>query len=103
MNREVLDGKRIMHIDTSCKFYEKKDTGIAYKIVGSEKHKGLIISNKLKRELDKKINANKNYAKLYAVCIYSLIEGSLNDFDILVICGDERFDKVKIYLDALFN
>ncbi len=88
--------------DTSCKFYEKKDTGIAYKIVNNGEHKGIILSNKLKRELDYKINTHKNYAKLYAICIFYLIKDNLDDFDILVICGDEHFNKVRKNLDILF-
>ena len=98
-----ISKKRIMHIDMSCKFYEKRDSGVAFKILKSGAHKGLVLSNKLKRELDRDIHAYEDYARLYAICIYTLIENNLDDFDILVVCGDEEFDDVKKYLDMIFR
>ncbi len=99
----MLDEKRIMHVDTSRQFYERADTGIAFKIVKSREHGGLVLSNKLKRELDKNIKSYENYSKLYAICIYNLIKDNLKIFDILVICEDENFNKTKQYLGALFR
>src|SRR3989344_2949112 len=96
------DGKRVMHIDTSCKLYEKADTGIAYKIVKINDHRGLALSNKLKRKLDNELWAYEDYPRLYAICIYYIIREDLDKFDILVICGDEHFLSVKLYLDQLF-
>ena len=98
-----IENKRIMHIDTSIKFYQLGNTGIASKIVGSGQHKGVVVSNKLKRELDRDLTAGHDYARLYAICIYYLIKDNLDDFDILVICNDENFIYVKLYLDLLFN
>ena len=103
MNAILKYGERIMHIDVSGRYYEKRDSGIAYKIIKTDEHKGLVLSNKLKRELDRDIKLYQNYEKLHAICIYSLIESSLDDFDTLVICGDEEFDPVKFYLDILFK
>lgn len=102
MNLEELNNKKVMHIDTSCKLYERKDTGIAYRIIGSNAHKGLALSKKLKKELERDFNIDKDYAKLYAICIYYLIKDDLDIFDILVICGDEDFSRTKKYLDILF-
>ena len=100
--QDILDGKRVMHIDTSCKLYENKDTGIAYKIAGTNAHKGLVLSKKLKKELKRThFNINKNYAKLYAICIYYLIMNDLKEFDILIVCADEDFKNVKDYLNLL--
>lgn len=101
--KAYFDGKRVMHIDTSGKLHENKNTGIAYKIVDSKEHKGLALKGTLKKELRKKLKLNRDYAKLYAICIYSLIKENLDSFDILVICEDEDFSKVKEYLNILFK
>lgn len=103
MNIEDLNGKRVMHIDTSNRFYQKRNTGIAYRMIKTHEHKGLGISNKLKRELDRDLNAGEDYARLYAICIYFLIKDDLDKFDILIICNDELFLYVKEYLDILFS
>lgn len=103
MNLEDLNGKRVMHIDTSRRFRQIGDTGIAYKIIKTNEHKGLGVSNKLKRELDRDLNAGEDYARLYAICVYFLIKDDLDKFDILIICNDEPFLYVKEYLDLLFS
>ena len=76
MNKE-FDRDGVMHIDTSSKLYERKNTGIAYKIIKSNKHKGLGLSLRLKKELEKDLNANKDYARIYAICIYYLIKNDM--------------------------
>jgi hypothetical protein len=98
----IFEGKRVMHIDTSCKIYENKDTAIAYKIIESKIHKGLVITRKIKKGLIKGLGV-KNFAKIYAIAIYYLIREDLELFDILVICGDEKFSDVKNFLGILFN
>ena len=98
-----LDKKRVMHIDTSCKLYERKNTGIAYKMIRSNEHKGLCLSLKLKKELERDLKINRDYARIYAICIYLLIKDDLDKFDILVICGDEDIKLVKKYLNFLFS
>ncbi len=103
MDEKELNEKRIMHIDTSGKLYEKGTSGIAYKIIGSGLHKGLALSVRFKKELEKRLMVNRNYAKLYAICIYYLIKESLDLFDVLVICVDENFLFVKGYLNILFK
>ena len=92
-----------MHIDISKRFNQKGDSGIAFKIIPSKKHKGIVISNKLKKELIRGFKLDEDYAKLYAICIYYLIHDELDSFDNLVICNDEPYFKVKEYLDILFN
>ena len=103
MDQKEFDGKRVMHIDTSCKLHENRDTGIAYLILKTKIHKGLVLSKKLKRELKRDINADEDYARVYAICIYYLIKDDLKNFDVLVICGDENYISVKKYLDLLFE
>ncbi len=97
-----IEGKRIMHIDTSKRFYQQGHTGIAFKIIGTGQHKGLVVSERTKRELDNSLESFNDYARHYAICIYYLIKDSLDLFDTLVICNDEDFVYVKLYLDILF-
>lgn len=92
-----------MHIDTSSKMYEKGDTGVAYKIIKTNTHKGLGLSSKLKKELRRDLDAEYDYARLYAICIYYLIKNDLHLFDTLIICNDEDFIPVRDYLDLLFS
>lgn len=97
-----FDG-RTMHIDVSIRFYQKGDSGIAFKIIPTNEHKGLVLSNKLKRVLRKKLNFKEDYARLYSICIYYLIRNDLDSFDNLVICNDESYEDTKKYLDLLFH
>ncbi|HNZ52077.1 MAG: hypothetical protein BWY36_00427 [Candidatus Diapherotrites archaeon ADurb.Bin253] len=100
---DYTHGKRVMHIDTSHKLYEKHVTGIAYKIVKTKEHRGTALSPKLKKELEKKLDANYDRARIYAIVIYFLIKDKLNLFDDLIICNDEDFQSVKEYLYLLFQ
>jgi len=103
MRVDNINRERTMHIDTSCKLYESKNTGIAYKIIGSNKHKGLALKRSLKNELKKDLNVDYDYARLYAICIFYLIKDDLDLFDTLIICGDEHFLFVKEHLSILFE
>jgi len=96
-------GKRVMHIDTSHKLYERHVTGIAYKVTKSKEHRGTALSLKLKKELERKLDANYDRARIYAIVIYFLIKDKLNIFDDLIICNDEDFQSVKEYLHLLFQ
>ena len=94
---------RTIHIDVSRRFYQKGDSGIAFRIIPSQIHGGGALSNKLKKELARDLQVDKNYELLHAICIYYLICNELDNFDNLVICNDELYSKVKNYLDFLFN
>lgn len=97
-----FDG-RTMHIDVSKRFYQKGDSGVAFKIISTNEHKGIILSNKLKKGLKKNLKIEKDYARLYAICIYYLIRDDLDSLDNLVICNDELYEDTKNYLDLLFQ
>jgi len=103
MQSDFNDIEKVMHIDTSCKLYEKKNTGIAYRITKSNIHKGIVLSKKLKKELERDLNVQEDYARMYAIAIYFLIKEDLDQFSVLVICGDENFNYTKRYLDLLFE
>ena len=92
---------RTMHIDVSRRFYQKGNSSVAFKIIPSNNHRGMALSNKLKNELKKDFNIG--YAQLYSICIYYLIYDRLDSFDNLVICNDENYMRVKKYLDILFS
>jgi len=92
-----------MHIDTSVKLHKKGNTGIAYKIIGSGNHKGMVLGSSLKRDLIKNLLVSKDYARVYAICIFYLIKDNLDLFDTLIICEDENITHVKKYLLILFE
>ena len=101
--RDYTNGKRVMHIDTSHKLHERNDTGIAYRMIKTREHKGTAISLKLKKELERKLDAGYDRARIYAIVIYFLIKDSLDIFDELIICGDEDYTSTKEYLHLLFS
>jgi hypothetical protein len=101
-SKNNLNG-RTMHIDVSRRFYQEGDSAIAFKITPSQKHKGIIISNKLKKELRRDLKTDENYPKLCAIYIYYLIKEDFDLFDNLIICDDEIYAEVKKYLDSLFE
>lgn len=53
VKKNYFDG-RTMHIDISRRFYQKGNSGVAFKIIPSNYHKGMALSNKLKNELKKR-------------------------------------------------
>ncbi len=94
---------RTMHIDTSRRFYQIGDSAIAFKVIPTQEHKGMILSNNLKKELKRDLHCEEDYERMYAICIYYLIKDNLDLFENLVICNDEKYVSVKSYLDLLFR
>lgn len=95
--------KKIMHIDMSTRFFQKGVSGVAFKIINSGQHKGIVLNVRLKNKIKEKLAVECNYPKLYAIFIYYLIYESLDLFDMLVICNDEKYFEVKEWLDVFFN
>src|SRR3989338_6670523 len=83
-----------MHIDISKIFNQKGDSGIAFKIIPSKKHKGIVISNKLKKELIRGFKLDEDYNKLYS----SKFITSLSK--LREISGDH---KIRSYADNIAN
>ena len=100
---DKYNNEKVMHVDTSSKLYEKNNTGIAYKVIKTNFHKGLGLSSKLKKELKRDLYIQYDYARLYAICIYYLIKDDYDLFETLIICGDEDFNSVRDYLELLFS
>ncbi len=87
----------------SEKFYREKTVGIAW--INNEKtlHKGLSMTGKLITKLISKNNANKNFARLYAICIFLIIKDNISMIRKMIICNDEEFSKVKKDLEDLIK
>lgn len=96
--------KDIFHIDMSGRIYENKTIGVA--LVGTETKinygcalKGNLIKF-VKRNLFGK-NVFQDSAKLYAICIFLLLNCIKDKILTLVICNDEDFTAVNKFLVRL--
>lgn len=87
----------IVHVDLSKKFWERGHTGVAAINTDKKFHRGLALSPYLKKSLVKTTEFTD--AKLYAICIWSVIKDDLNSIDLLVICDDAPFRNVKAYIE----
>ncbi len=99
--------KEYFHIDLSTQFSKKGNTGIACLRLPSKKHKGCALNNRIKRYIERTLFSKKNlrreYAKLYGTCIYFLVEKELDEIEKLVICNDEDFSFVRLFLEKLLK
>lgn len=94
------------HIDMSGKLYAEGNCGIACINSRTRIHNGCALSGRLKRLIEKNLfntTTAEDYAKIYAICIYYLIKDKVNEIENLIICNDEKFIYVKLYLEELFG
>ncbi|MBU1203715.1 MAG: hypothetical protein KKG60_01460 [Nanoarchaeota archaeon] len=94
------------HIDLSHKLWAKKTTGIACVNSMTKEHNGCVLTRQFKESIKKdffKDFPKRNYARLYALCIYYLIRDKEKKIRRLIICNDEHFDFVKEYLVSFLN
>lgn len=92
------------HIDLSGCFFHRGSTGIACIGAESKKHRGCVLKSNTKEKITKTLfigSREEENAKLYAICISYLIKGIIKDIKTLIICNDENFLYVKLYLEAL--
>lgn len=92
------------HVDLSVKFWKRSTTGIACVAASSKYHVGCALSSQLKKGIARHLftgHGRKDRAKLYAICIYYLINDITQNIRRLIICNDEYFLDVKYYLEAL--
>ena len=96
--------KGAIHIDMSGRFHNREKIGIAYvSDMNGEKHKGTAIGGKVIKALVKRYRTDRDFARLYAICIYFIIRDDIDGFKEIIICNDEDFDSVKRYLYILFG
>jgi len=97
--------KEDFHVDLSGCFFQKGDTGIACVGAITKNHIGCLIKSNAKDKIRKNLFIGKKegeeYAKLYAICIFYLIKDFIKDIKTLIVCNDENFDYVKLYLQEL--
>lgn len=96
----------VYHIDLSNKFWKRKTTGIACVSTDNKQHAGCALSLPLKQGISRHLNgadSREGRAKLYAICIYYLIEEKLPNIRKLVICNDEDFNLVRVYLKRMLG
>lgn len=94
------------HVDMSGRIYENKTIGIA--VVGTEtkENYGCALKGNLIKLVKKKLfkkNIYEDSAKLYAICIFLLIEEIKKSISTLIICNDEDFEIVKKILVKLLK
>lgn len=91
----------IIHVDMSGKFYKKENVGIAWTDHKKQKHKGLFLSGKQVTRIIEHKNADDDFPRLYAICIYLLVKDNVDEIKELILCTDETFLTVKEYLTLL--
>ena len=94
------------HIDMSGRIYKRKTIGIACVGANSRSHNGCALKGNVIKYIQKNLclgSKKKEYAKLYAICIYFLIEDKKDKIGSLIICNDEEFLYVKKYLIILLG
>ena len=98
--------KDSFHVDMRGRIYEEKNIGIA--LVGTEtkKNYGFALKGNLIKLIKKELfgkNLLEDSAKLYAICIFLLINEIKDCIHLLIICNDEDFDTVKKVLVRLLK
>lgn len=93
----------IIHVDMSGKFYNRENVGIAWTDEKKQKHKGLFLSGKQVTRIVENKNADDDFPRLYAICIYLIVKEDIDGIRELILCTDETFLEVKEYLSSLFK
>lgn len=94
------------HVGMSGKLHQYKNVGIACVSTLTRKHNGCVLSADMLKLIRKRIfsgNSSTDQAKIYAICIYLLINNKLEHVKRLIICYDEDFVHVKAYLLILLG
>lgn len=89
----------------SGKLNKKEDIGIAFVNEDYDLHRGTYLTSRFVKELHKKLKIydSKNASKLYAICIFNIIQDYINNCEELIICNDENFEDVEINFINLCN
>ncbi len=93
----------IIHIDMSEKLHRRKTVGVAWCDISRKEHKGLALSGKDIKRLIGEVNADHDFARLYAILIYHLIKDDSGKIEEIIICHDECYSDVRDYLSILLH
>ena len=94
------------HVDMSGRIYENKTIGIALVGTKTKVNYGCALKNNLIRLIKKNLfntNVFEDAARLYAICIYLLVNEIKDNINTLIICNDEDFDIVEKTLCKLLG
>lgn len=101
-----MNEKSDFHIDMSGRIFDNRTIGIAMVGTKTKIHHGCALRGNMikliKKELFKE-NIFKDYAKLYAICIFLLVNKVKNNVKSLIVCNDEDFKIVKEVLLGLLG
>jgi len=82
----------------------KETIGIAFcSSSDADYHCGLALNGPLIKSLIKTLQADHDFARLFAICIYWIIKEDLGNIKRIIICNDEPFTEVKGYLILLLG
>ncbi len=86
----------------------RKEMTVGIACVGSKTklHRGCVLRGNLIKFVGRHLGDMKigpNRAKLYAICSYLLIKGRVTEIQRLVICNDEDFEYVRLYINQLLG
>ncbi len=94
------------HIDMSGKLHRGETVGIACYNDNTKEHSGCALQRSLIKALKKHLfreSQDRDHAKLYAICVFILIKEEVSNTSRLIICNDENFHYVRIYLSILLK
>lgn len=100
-----MSEKDDFHVDMSSRIYWKKTIGIA--LIGTQTriNCGCALNTQLLKKIKKELFEKDYYdsAKLYAICIFMLVDNVKNLVNELIVCNDEDFRIVKNILNYLLK
>ena len=97
-----MSEKDDFHIDMSGRIYENKNIGIALVGIYTRTNYGCVLKKQLLQKIKKELFEEDFYydsAKLYAICIFILLDKVKDSVNELIVCNDEDFRVVKKILD----
>ncbi|MDP4039533.1 MAG: hypothetical protein Q8P57_03055 [Candidatus Pacearchaeota archaeon] len=101
-----MNNKDNFHVDMSGRIYGNRTIGMALVGTKTKIHYGCVLKGNLLKFIKKNLfkgNIYEDSAKLYAICIYSLVREVKNNIDTLIVCNDENFKIVKKALSDLLG
>jgi len=94
------------HVDMSGKISNNRTIGVAIVGTRTKIHFGCALRGNLIKLIRRKLfsdNSSEDCARLYAICIFLLLENIKEKINTLIICNDEDFRIVKLTLNHLLG